>query len=104
MRRVRKSRSRREWSDAHRIQLQTGHDYFDEAWGPRSSWSAADLDEMRSAWSDCQDAVLADHLERFPCSRPWAWWQFSSPEPRDEAIEQREQLQRLEAIRKTAAV
>ena len=90
MRRVRKSRSRREWSDAHLLQLRTGFDFFGESWGDHPS--AADLDEMKTAWEDCQDAVLAEHIERFPCSRPWAWWEFSSPEPRDESKPEREQL------------
>ena len=90
MRRVRKSRSRREWSDAHQLQLRTGFDYFGEAWSDHPT--PEDLKEMKTAWSDCGEDVIAEHLDRFPCSRPWGWWKFSAPAPRDESIPEREQL------------
>ena len=90
MRRVRKSRARRTWTDAQELQLRTGFDYFDEAWSDHPS--ATDLKEMRQAWQDCKDTVLAEHIERFPCTRPWAWWKFGAPEPRDESVDELEQL------------
>ena len=93
MRRVRKSRSRREWSDAHQLQLESGFDWFDEAWSDHPS--AAALKEMRQAWSDCRESLLAKYFDQLPCTRPWAWWKFSAPSPRDEAIPEREQLSRL---------
>lgn len=38
-----------------------------------------DRDEMRSTWKQCRDELLAAAR---PGCRPWAWWQFDSPEPR----------------------
>ena len=88
-----KRRSRREWTDTHQLQLRTGHDYLGECWGDHPT--AADLKEMRQAWQDCKDTVLAEHIERFPCTRPWAWWKFGAPEPRDESVDEKVQLHLL---------
>ncbi len=93
MRRTRKSRSRRTWSDAHQLQLASGYDWFDEAWTDHPSPES--LAEMEIAWADCKDDIMTAHLERFPCTRPWAWWQFDAPEPRDRTVDEKEQLTRL---------
>ena len=38
-----------------------------------------DVDEMRAAWKQCRDELLAAAR---PGLRPWGWWEFDSPEPR----------------------
>jgi hypothetical protein len=38
-------------------------------------------DEAVAAWEIHRDALLDEHIERFPGSRPWAWWTFDAPDP-----------------------
>lgn len=71
--RRRTRRPRREWTDNHRCQLQVGYDHFASGWGCPSTLmdsegrEAADawpnpetLEEMRQAWADCRESLLAD--------------------------------------------
>lgn len=34
-------------------------------------------------WADYRDALMVDWVRLHPGSRPWAWWQFDAPEPRE---------------------
>ena len=89
-----KRRSRREWSDVQKLQLATGHDYLHEtSWG--NSPTVDDLAEMKTAWKDTKDEIIAEHIAKHPCTRPWAWWKFGAPEPRDESQDEKVQLHLL---------
>lgn len=46
--------------------------------------------QRRAAW-----AKYSHLIETNPCTRPAAWWLYSSPEPRSEAEPEHEQLERL---------
>jgi hypothetical protein len=54
--------------------LELGHNYFGDGFGPDP-----DVDEMRAVWKQHRAELLT---EARPGNRPWAWWQFESPEPR----------------------
>ena len=58
--------------------LELGRNYFGDGFGPNP-----DPDEMRAVWKEHRTQLLADAR---PGCRPWAWWQFESPEPRCPAI------------------
>ena len=71
-------------------QLATGFDYFDDAWG--NDPDDETLREIKLVWQQKRDEML----QRSSAGRrPWAWWQFDSPEPRDEGIPEADQLARL---------
>ncbi len=38
--------------------------------------------ELRAAWNQIKDEVLAGWIEELPGTRPLHWWRFSAPEPR----------------------
>ncbi len=76
---------RREWSDDHRIQLQTGWDLFNGAWGDpvrlnlqdeqADAWPPKDIEaDMRAAWADLREEIMAGYIDGL--TRPWAWWKF----------------------------
>lgn len=60
-----------------RERLLTGHDFtfLDDR-------PALDADELRQAWEELRDELLALHIAERPGSRPWAWWQYDAPERR----------------------
>src|SRR5262249_49105146 len=39
-------------------------------------------DQLREAWEQLRERVLAEHIAEQPGTRPWAWWQWDAPEPR----------------------
>ena len=39
-------------------------------------------DELRKAWEENREELLADHVRKSPGTRPWSWWKFDAPEPR----------------------
>lgn len=82
MRRTRRSRRARGWTDAHLLQLRCGHDFFREAWGDKP-FSEETLLDMRQAWARHGEEVELEHQEshKQPASRCWGWWQFESPVP-----------------------
>ena len=45
--------------------------------------------ETRAAWFDHRDELMTDHV---PGRRPWGWWKFEAPKPRDETMSQAAQL------------
>jgi hypothetical protein len=61
--------------------LLTGQDwdFLDE---PGHKVEALTLDELADAWEELGGELLALHLDGRPFTRPWAWWQFDSPEAR----------------------
>jgi len=76
----------------------TGNDFFNDGFG-----QGADFDRVsaREAWYELRERVEVALAERrrschgYPLLRPWAWWQFSAPEPRDHSISEAVQLDRL---------
>lgn len=46
-----------------------------------SSWEA----DLKAAWDAVKDEILADWMQRHPCSKPFAWWRFDAPETRQES-------------------
>ncbi len=36
-------------------------------------------DRLRALWRKVKKEILADWIQRTPCSRPWAWWQCDAP-------------------------
>ena len=48
---------------------------------------------MREAWEDCKSEIMTAWDK--PGRRPWAWWLFDSPAPRDDDISQATQLKNL---------
>src|SRR5262249_18907857 len=44
-------------------------------------------EELRQAWSDYRDELLAEHIASSPGSRPWPWWMWDAPEPRRRIID-----------------
>ena len=70
-----------------------------------------DRETLRAAWFDLREhvfAMLDDVRRRGRCGptwriRPWGWWEFSSPEPRDRSVTEAEQLDRLGLLDDDAA-
>ena len=90
----RKQRLRRRttgYTAAHRMQLRVRWDYFDDAFGDGPESRAA----MQKAWEEIGQEVTAEHVTERPGTRPWAWWQWTSPEPRNESETEAQQLMRL---------
>lgn len=61
-------RQRREWHDGHFMQLNSGWDFFHDAWGDlskvpmdqRDSWPTPEiLADMRECWATHREAVIA---------------------------------------------
>jgi hypothetical protein len=36
-------------------------------------------DRIKAAWEKIGDSVTKDFIKQHPCTRPWAWWQWSAP-------------------------
>jgi hypothetical protein len=41
-----------------------------------------DPEKLASAWSEVGVDLVAEHVKKFPGSRPWGWWKFDAPETR----------------------
>jgi hypothetical protein len=63
-------------SERTELRLLGGHDWEWMDGQPLSD------DELRAAWDDLREELLARHIAEHPGSRPWAWWQYDTPEPR----------------------
>ena len=50
----------------------------------------------RAIWAEVREDFMAKCARHD--SRPWAWWHYESPEPRNEAEHQAEQLGRMGAL------
>ena len=84
------------YKPSHVFQLLVGHDFFHDGFG-------SDTDSMREAWPVLRSATfeLMETRNQKGVSRlrPWAWWQFESPEPRNESETEAVQLARMEPTR-----
>ncbi len=69
---------RRPGSDSPRIReyLLTGHD-----WNFLDGPDPASVD-LKAAWEELRDELLAEHIAEHPGTRPRAWWRFDAPGPR----------------------
>ena len=90
-RRLRKRGTGGRLSDVQRLHLRRG-----DSFGLGSAFP--DDDAEREAWAAHRDAVLQEHIEQNPGSRPYAWWRHSSPQSRDEQIHETVQLLALSEI------
>jgi hypothetical protein len=73
------------------MMLLHGHDFFHELRHQPTR------DDLLAAWSDLR-AKLVDEMgsqRRFAGCRPWGWWQFESPVPRDPDRPEADQLRDL---------
>lgn len=70
-----------------------------QKWGPFRT-----LDDVRACWKSVREACLELNddvrdplypIRSEPGRRPWAWWQFDSPERRDPGVNEPEQLRRM---------
>jgi hypothetical protein len=80
-RKRRTQRQRRdEYHEGHRLQLEIGHDYG--LYGGPAFGNGEDLDRdaALAAWEIFRGEILAEHIGKHPCTRPWAWWHL---EPRE---------------------
>src|SRR5262249_25056694 len=66
---------RTDYSVWHAAQLDSGHDYFGNAWG-----NDPDPARIAEAWEDLGEGLLEFHVSHFPGTRPWAWWVVVAPE------------------------
>lgn len=37
--------------------------------------------ELQRAWNQARDKLLPEFIDKFPGTRPWAWWKFDQPGP-----------------------
>ena len=80
----RKLRERAGWDHYHRKQLLDGsHYFFGEGIGREGSLNEPlDVDRMKRAWEELRTELMAKWIKENPCTRPYAWWRFDSPERR----------------------
>ena len=74
----RQPKARRDWTEHHREQLRSGHDFLGEAFGK----DRPDFAAMKQAWDELRDEILPAWIAEHPGTRPYAWWVFDAPEPR----------------------
>ena len=46
------------------------------------AFEGATRDEIRKHWEKHREPLLREYIDTYPCSRPWAWWQFDAPSKR----------------------
>jgi hypothetical protein len=78
-RKVRTRRSRTAYNADHKEHLLSGLDFFAGGFGNGSNFRE---DAAAEAWDHLREELLAVHLLKSPCTRPWAWWLFEDHEPR----------------------
>lgn len=66
-------------SERTRLHLLGGHD-----WSFMDGPAPAE-DTLRAAWQQHGEALTAEHVAAHPGSRPWGWWRYDAPEPRQMA-------------------
>lgn len=102
MRKIRKQRSRIGFTDSHFLQLACGYDFFHSAWGDlhytTNEQQQQTLQQMRAAWEQPGvqqqvEAIFRQSNEAW--QRCWAWWEFTSPQPRDFDMEEHLQLHQM---------
>jgi hypothetical protein len=70
---------RNEYHAGHIRQLVTGHDLKiapAPAWGNGKDFRR---EEAAAAWAELREEILADHITRHPCTRPFGWWSLDEP-------------------------
>lgn len=77
---VRRTRRRRAWqfTEEHAGYLRRGSWWFAST---GELWPGG-AEQIRQAWEEHRESILAEHIKEKPGTRPWAWWRFDSPEPR----------------------
>lgn len=60
--------------DLRLLHLLDGHDHFGDIY--------RDPSEAKLLWEGVRSRFLEEHIRRVPGTRPWAWWEWDSPEPR----------------------
>ena len=43
------------------------------------AFEGATRDEIRRHWEKHRGPLLREYIDTYPCSRPWAWWEFDAP-------------------------
>jgi hypothetical protein len=72
---------REEISRRVRMMLLTGSDW---------EWLGPDLGEdldpemLAAAWKALRSELVAEHVRENPGTRPWAWWEYEAPGPRQQ--------------------
>ncbi len=74
-----------------RHQIETGRPLLDI---PQNAFTFASDEHFQATWDQYRDEILADWIRVRPGTRPYAWWRFDSPEPRDETESEFEYLLR----------
>lgn len=80
-----------------RTVLESGEDFFDnlpeklmllDEWGKRRNVERCPtaMQFLRTQWELYSEEVMTHFVQRFPGQRPWAFWQWSSPEPREAEV------------------
>jgi phage terminase large subunit-like protein len=64
-----------------RLYLYSGFNLIKTA---RAFWDE-DRDTIRKAWEANRESVLEEFKKEYPCSSPWAWWQFDAGKRRRKA-------------------
>ncbi len=64
------------------LYLWSGFNMLDGAKAFTRSDGTIDDVAVKRAWKTHGRVVLADFVDQFPCTRPWAWWKFEAPESR----------------------
>ena len=77
--RRRAHRQRAAWTDQHRMHLQRGYSFFAGEGFARNP----DIEQVRAAWNDLRDEIMAAWIEQRPGTRPWGWWAFDGPGRRE---------------------
>ena len=95
-------RIRHGWPRGAVHHLLTGHDFFGDGFGRGDLFEAFDRQSAEAAWGELRDRVFAALTERqresrgeYPLLKPWGWWEFEAPEPRNCEESEASQLHRL---------
>lgn len=98
-----KSRARSVWTDDHFSMLRHGHDWlaaWDREWY-RSPIKSEILADMEACWRQHGAAITTEYRADRQCHAgrfPWGWWQWTSPESRNESVPEWYQLWKLNLI------
>jgi hypothetical protein len=65
-----------------------GNDFFGEWRGSAleadQAWKSPEAEQyIRNLWSGWREFLLTQWISHYPGTRPWAWWMFDAPEPRN---------------------
>ncbi|MDY6987710.1 MAG: hypothetical protein SWQ30_06590 [Thermodesulfobacteriota bacterium] len=78
--------------------MQTG-DYWTVLIGPKGKVTAKEKKRLGEVWAYHRCTIVEDLAYPYgypnPGQRPWAFWQYDTPEPRDASVSEHEQLFRM---------